>query len=108
MVQQSETLYSFSGVVHGLSRSITYSTTQTVNNAVKKLVKRVLALSPQLWHFGLGPGTNMNSARSTSLTQSFDRGHNPNADTYSQVPTTDVLHYTAYAPRSTKGYHADS
>jgi GTP cyclohydrolase II len=46
-------------------------------------------------YFGFGSGTNKKSARLTSITQALDRSRNPNVNTHSQVPTTDVLHYTA-------------
>src|SRR5438034_3672199 len=35
------------------------------------------------------PISNLKPARSTSIAQPFDRSHNPNADTHSQVPTPD-------------------
>src|SRR2546425_4609180 len=97
-----ETVYSFSGVVHRLNRSLRIcSAIQTVNNAVAmpNPNSSFQGKSP-LCNFGLGSGTNLKPARSTSIAQPFDRSHNPNADTHSQVPTPDVSPYTACAPRS--------
>jgi len=59
-----------------------------------------LPITGQLKYLGLGSGTNINPARSTSTAQHLDRSHNPNADTHTQVMTPNVPHYTACAPRS--------
>src|SRR5207245_6694568 len=85
-------LYSFSGVVHRLSRSLwIYSGTQTVNNAVAMPNSNFVFQKEALQcNFGFGSGTNRKSARWTSLAQSFDRSRNPNADTHSQVLTPYV------------------
>jgi hypothetical protein len=99
-----ENLYSLPGVVHRLDRSLPIcSTGQTVNNAVAMTNAIFAFLENSLQGiFGLGSGTNMKSARWTSLAQPFDRSPHPNADTHSQVLTTDVCPYTACAPRSTQ------
>jgi hypothetical protein len=100
---QVENLYSLSGVVHGLSRSVHYcSAPQPVNNAVAswQSVKFLLPIPGLGRHFRFGSGTNKKPARWTSLPQLFDRSRNPSTDTHSQVLTPNVPHYTACAPRS--------
>jgi hypothetical protein len=103
-IRQIENLYSLSGVVHRLNRSfLICSAIQTVNNAVAMPNPNFSfqEKSPQC-NFGFGSGTNVKSARSTSIAQLFDRSRNPDADTHSQVPTTTVSPYTACAPRSAR------
>jgi hypothetical protein len=97
-------LYSLSGVVHRLRWSLPIrSTAQTVNNAVAMPDSNLsFQAQPPQGKLGFGSGTNRMSARSTSLTQLFDRSRNPNADTHPQVPTPNVSPYTACAPRSNK------
>ena len=97
-------LYSLSGVVHRLRWSPPIrSTAQTVNNAVAMPAANLsFQAQPPQGKLGFGSGTNRKPARSTSLAQLFDRSRNPNADTHSQVPTSNVSPYTACAPRSNK------
>jgi hypothetical protein len=104
MREQVANLYSFSGVVHRLSRSVVIcSTAQPVSNAVA--MRNSISIPGRIsfrYSFGFGSGTNMKPARSTSLAQHLDRSRNPIADTHSQVPTANVSPYTACAPRSSK------
>ncbi len=89
-------LYSFPGVVHGLTRSLpNRSARQPVNNAVAMQFSTFswLPIFCQLNYFGFGSGTNKRLARLTSSVQSFDRSRNPNADTNTQVTTMQVSLY---------------
>jgi hypothetical protein len=96
-------LYSFSGVVHGLSRNDRVSSaTQPVSNAVAMLAQDAnsfLSGVRSSGYFGFGPGTNRAPVRLPNLGQLLGQGPNPNADTHSQVMTRKS-HYTACAPRS--------
>ena len=88
--------YSFPGVVHGLTRSLSIrSASQPVSNAVamQMLSFSWLPIFCPLPYFGCGSGTNKPYARWTSKARSFDRSRNPNPDTHPQVTTLHVSLY---------------
>jgi hypothetical protein len=96
-------LYSFSDVVHRLSRrSRLCSATQTVNNVVAMpSLNKQFSLADWLGcYFGFGSGTNRAPVRLTNIGQHFDRSRNPNTDTHPQVTTSNVSFYTDCAPCS--------
>ena len=73
-----------------------------VNNpvAMKSFLQIFAAPSLVSLCFGLDSGTNRSLIRVTNVEQRFDRSHNPNTDTHSQVLTLDVRLYTTCAPCS--------
>lgn len=89
-------MYSFPGVVHGLTRSLpNCSASQPVNNAVAMRFSTISGLPVfcPIPYFGSGFGTNQSDARPTSLSQPFDRSRDPNPDTHPQVTTLQVSLY---------------
>lgn len=75
------------------------SATPPVNNGVARcaLSLKTTLRSPIT---SLAPVRTRVQLAVTSLAQLFDRSHQLNADTHSQVMTMNVLLYTACAPRS--------
>jgi len=93
-------LYSLSGVIDGLARSLPfYSAVQPVNNAAGALNSNTFPLLRSLRYFGRGSGTNKKPTRLTSLAQLLDRSRSPNVNTHSHVPTQQRL--TLYSLRPT-------
>ena len=66
---------------------------QPVNNAVATRLARALRSN-----LGAALVRTWKPARLTSLAQPFDQSRHPGPDTHTQVPTTDVSHYTDCAP----------
>jgi hypothetical protein len=100
---QTDSLYSFSGVVHRLGRSThLHSVSQTVNNAVgpMNLWRQFCLLQTSgTCYFWVGLRYEQTVCAFDASSAIFDRSRNLNADTHSQVMTPNVSHYTACAPR---------